>query len=32
VSGVGGFLGMGEEYFPMPWAALKYVPDLEGYV
>jgi hypothetical protein len=27
----GGFLGMGEEYFPMPWAALKYVPDLEGY-
>jgi PRC-barrel domain protein len=27
----GGFLGMGEEYFPMPWAALKYVPGLEGY-
>ena len=20
----GGFLGLGEEYFPMPWASLKY--------
>ena len=20
----GGFLGMGEDYFPMPWASLKY--------
>jgi len=27
----GGFLGMGEEYFPMPWAALKYDAGLEGY-
>ena len=27
----GGFLGMGEEYFPMPWAALKYDTGLEGY-
>jgi hypothetical protein len=27
----GGFLGMGEEYFPMPWAALKYDTSLEGY-
>jgi len=27
----GGFLGMGEEYFPMPWGALKYDTSLEGY-
>jgi hypothetical protein len=27
----GGFLGMGEEYFPMPWAALRYDTGLEGY-
>ncbi len=27
----GGFLGMGEEYFPMPWASLKYNTALEGY-
>jgi hypothetical protein len=27
----GGFLGMGEEYFPMPWASLKYGTGLEGY-
>jgi hypothetical protein len=27
----GGFLGMGEEYFPMPWAVLKYDTGLEGY-
>jgi PRC-barrel domain len=27
----GGFLGMGEEYFPMPWAALKYDTRLDGY-
>jgi hypothetical protein len=27
----GGFLGMGEEYFPMPWATLKYDTGLEGY-
>jgi len=27
----GGFLGMGEEYFPMPWASLKYDTGLEGY-
>jgi hypothetical protein len=26
----GGFLGMGEEYFPMPWAVLKYDTGLEG--
>ena len=27
----GGFLGMGEEYFPMPWTTLKYDTGLEGY-
>ena len=27
----GGFLGMGEDYYPMPWASLKYDADLGGY-
>lgn len=27
----GGFLGMGEDYFPMPWANLKYDANLNGY-
>jgi hypothetical protein len=27
----GGFLGMGEDYYPMPWASLKYDTDLGGY-
>jgi hypothetical protein len=27
----GGFLGMGEDYFPMPWPNMKYDPDLSGY-
>ncbi len=27
----GGFLGMGEDYFPMPWANLKYDTSLRGY-
>ena len=27
----GGFLGMGEDYFPMPWASLKYDTGLGGY-
>jgi PRC-barrel domain len=27
----GGFLGMGEDYYPMPWASLKYDIDLGGY-
>jgi hypothetical protein len=26
----GGFLGMGEDYYPMPWASLKYDIDLGG--
>jgi len=27
----GGFLGMGEDYYPMPWPNLKYDTDLGGY-
>src|ERR1700751_6393546 len=27
----GGFLGMGEDYYPMPWANLKYDTRLVGY-
>src|SRR6185312_8368889 len=27
----GGFLGMGEEYFPMPWRSLTYDTNLGGY-
>jgi hypothetical protein len=27
----GGFLGMGEDYFPMPWPHLKYDTNLNGY-
>ena len=28
----GGFLGMGEDYYPIPWPQLKYDTSLEGYV
>lgn len=28
----GGFLGMGEEYHPMPWNTLTYEPEKSGYV
>jgi hypothetical protein len=28
----GGFLGMGEDYYPVPWATLKYDPSLGGYL
>jgi hypothetical protein len=28
----GGFLGVGEDYYPMPWATLKYDPELGGYL
>lgn len=28
----GGFLGIGEEYHPMPWAELDYSEDLSGFV
>jgi PRC-barrel domain len=27
----GGFLGMGEEYYPMPWSKLDYDTELGGY-
>jgi len=27
----GGFLGMGEDYYPVPWAMLQYDTDLGGY-
>jgi len=30
--GFGGFLGMGEEKYPLPWAKLHYNVDREGYV
>jgi PRC-barrel domain len=28
----GGFLGMGNDYYPLPWQALKYDSNLGGYV
>ena len=28
----GGFLGMGEDYYPVPWMTLKYDPNLGGYL
>lgn len=28
----GGFLGMGTDRYPLPWGALKYDVDMEGYV
>jgi sporulation protein YlmC with PRC-barrel domain len=27
----GGFLGLGEEYRPLPWASIKYNPAIEAY-
>ena len=32
VVGFGGFLGIGEKYHAIPWSALDYVPEKEGYV
>lgn len=31
VTSFGGFLGMGEDYYPLPWATLKYDTRLDGY-
>lgn len=28
----GGFLGMGERYFTLPWRKLDYQPDYDGFV
>lgn len=28
----GGFLGLGEDYFPVPWSLLKFDPERGGYV
>jgi len=28
----GGFLGMGEDYYPVPWKTLKYDTNLGGYL
>ena len=27
----GGFLGLGDEHYPLPWSSLKYNTDLGGY-
>lgn len=32
VMSFGGFLGIGDSYHPLPWAALKYNPEIGGYV
>jgi hypothetical protein len=31
VMSFGGFLGIGEDYYPLPWSVLTYNPDLGGY-
>jgi hypothetical protein len=31
VMSFGGFLGMGDDYYPVPWSTLKYDTNLEGY-
>jgi PRC-barrel domain len=28
----GGFLGIGDDHYPLPWPSLKYDTNLEGYV
>jgi len=32
VLGFGGFLGIGEDHYPLPWQSLKYDTNLGGYV
>jgi hypothetical protein len=31
VMSFGGFLGMGEDYYPVPWSTLNYDTQLDGY-
>jgi hypothetical protein len=31
ITSFGGFLGMGEDYYPLPWSTLKYDTRLDGY-
>jgi hypothetical protein len=31
VMSFGGFIGIGEDYYPLPWSLLTYNPRLEGY-
>jgi hypothetical protein len=31
VMSFGGFMGIGEDYYPLPWALLTYNPQLGGY-
>lgn len=31
VMSFGGFLGIGEDYYPIPWQKLTYNPDLDAY-
>jgi len=31
VMSFGGFMGIGEDYYPLPWSVLTYNPRLEGY-
>src|SRR3984885_12142928 len=31
VMSFGGFMGIGEDYYPLPWSMLTYNPTLEGY-
>jgi hypothetical protein len=31
VMSFGGFLGIGEDYYPLPWSLLTYTPKLDGY-
>jgi hypothetical protein len=31
VTSFGGFLGIGEDYYPLPWPSLKYDTRLSGY-
>ena len=28
----GGFMGIGEDYYPLPWLSLKYDTNLDGYI